>query len=357
MTQEEPFSFYKILGLEKDAGSKEIRKAYLDLAKIKHPDKGGDEEEWKKILTAYEILSDEQKKQIYDSTGRADNDSGPGGFPFGFGPGGFHMDMSDILGGMFHNIRQPKRNMRRPKGPTKTHEIPLPLSDFYNGKKFTIDLARQIFCSECSGNGCIHFKTCSECRGSGVKESMIQIAPGMMMGNRGPCGACGAEGRIRGPICSGCEGKGLINSSKVLEVEIKPGTFVGDVKTFEGMCSDSNEFEKAGDFQLRFVEATEDIDIQRQGINLFHKCEINLAESLLGCKRIIKNHPGFANLEITIPCGTINQEYITVKGKGMPRPGVLGEFGDLIIGVTIKTNSDERAKLEIHKDILQNIFA
>jgi DnaJ family protein A protein 2 len=250
-----------------------------------------------------------------------------------------------------------RRHVRRPKGPTKTHEIPLPLSDFYKGKKFTIDLARQIFCSECAGHGCMHFKTCSECRGSGVKETIMQLGPGMMVSNRGPCGACASEGRIRGPTCTGCEGKGLINSPKVLEVNIEPGTFVGDVKTFEGMCSDSQEFDKAGDFQLRFVEATEDIDIQRQGINLFHKCEISLAESLLGCKRSIKNHPGFPNLEVDIPCGTINQELICVKAKGMPRPQMAGEFGDLIIGVTIKTNSDERAKLEIHKETLRSIFA
>jgi DnaJ-class molecular chaperone len=356
---------YKILGVERSASVEEIRKAYKDLSKIHHPDKGGDEEMFKKINRASEILSDPEKRQTYDITGSIHEGGGmptgfPGGFPFGGGGMPFHMnvDLGDLFGQMFGGARGgggPRRAAKRPRGANKTQELPLSLHDFYHGKQIHIELGRQVFCDTCHGDGCMNWKTCDQCKGVGHKETMMQMGPGIMAINRGPCGACNQEGRIRGAACTGCESKGLVNQPKVIEVNVKPGSSPGDILTFEGMCSDDIHFEKPGDLLFRLVEADEELDVKREGMNLRSKYTISLAESLLGCKRVVKNHPGYKDgYEVEIPAGIQSMETMRIKGRGMQGP--LTSFGDLLITITVIASESEKKALESHKAILQSIF-
>jgi len=356
---------YTTLGIGRDAESREIKKAYFDLAKVHHPDKGGNEEKFKKIQNAYDVLSDDDKRRMYDMTGNANpNDSPQGGgpgFSFRVDPfGGMRMpgmggmggiDLNDLFGGMFNG--GVKRKMKKDKGPSKMHEVPLSLKDYYFGKKLQFDLDRQVFCGDCNGQGCLNWKTCGDCRGTGVREQMVQIGPGMMAINRGACGTCNAEGKMRGQGCVICSGKGLVTQGKTLESQIKPGAGVGDIITFREMCSENQEYDRPGDVTIRLVKADEEIDLVREGYSLKHECTVGLAESLLGCSRKIKSHPGFPDLSFDIPIGTQNTEVICVKGKGMPN-GV--SFGDLYIRVFVKVTEDERKTLELQNVILQSIF-
>jgi len=367
-------SLYDTLGVSRDADTKEIKRAWMDLSKKHHPDKGGDVEQFKKVQAAYEVLNDDDKRAHYNLTGNTENQQGPQGFPFGGMPGmpGMHFGMpgmphgvpvniSEMFGNMFmHGMpgmpqHVPKKQARRPKGPNKMHEIPLSIHDFYHGKSIRFDLERHVFCEACSGEGCTNLQTCNDCRGSGMRETMMQIGPGMMAVNRSPCNSCGAQGKTRGSNCEPCSGKGLVIKAKVLQVDIKKGANVGDVIIFEESCSDHPDFEKSGDVLIRLTAATEELDIVREVSALRYECTVSLSESLLGCTRTVKGHPGFPNgLPVNIPASTQNNEIVCVKGSGMP---VNDGFGDLFVRVFVKVTDAEKDVLQKNAGALAAMFS
>lgn len=376
---------YANLGVSRGSSPQEIKKAYREKAKECHPDKGGNEEEFKKIERAYSVLSDDGKRNFYDQTGQIESEGGgggggggfggggfggggfPGGFPFPFGMGGggggggVHVNMGDFFGGMFGGGQGQgqggqQKQVRRPKGPNKQHEIFLRLPDFYFGKSVRFDLERQIFCTVCKGAGCVSWNNCNQCGGAGVQDQHIQIAPGMIAINRVQCGLCKGEGRSRGANCSMCEARGLIPQTKTLEVKIRAGAAVGETLVFDEVCSDHADFEKPGDVHIRLMPFEEELDLVREGKALRHVTSVCLTESLMGCKRKVKSHPAhLEGLEVDIPAGTQNGEVLCLKGLGMPS-GAPSEFGDLFVRVEVKVSDVERKTLETHKVLLQGIF-
>lgn len=362
-----PESLYDVLGVSRDASAKDIKKAYFDLAKVEHPDKGGNEEKFKKIQGAYEILSDEGKRRHYEMTGSTQEQPespfsgmpmggmhGMGGMP---GMPGMQFNMGDIFGNMFGGGGQ-RQPTKRAKGANKVHELPLSLSDFYLGKKMRIDLDREVFCGPCSGKGYLTMKTCNECRGSGVKESLIQLGPGMMAVNRGPCGACRGEGTLKGNPCGPCSTRGVITGQKVLTVNIIPGSSLGETIVFPEACSDSQEAEKPGDLHIRLTAADEQLDVQRDGANLRASFTLTLTESLVGCVKRVLRHPGFTEgLDVPIPAGTQRKEEVVLSGKGMPLSPDKKGFGDLIVLVDVKVTDTEREALKSHGVALQGLFS
>ena len=363
-------SLYERLGLQRGADSQEIRKAYLKLSKTEHPDKGGDTERFKKIQQAYEVLSDEGKRSFYDQTGQIPGEegspSGPGGGP-GF-PGGtpFPFDIGSMFGGMFGGGMfsgggRPggAQRVKRPKGPSKIHEIGLTLHDYFYGKKIQLKIERQKFCETCKGAGAESFENCQICGGSGFREQAIMIGPGMMATSRGPCGPCNGEGRQPKGSCAKCNGAKFKNQEKVLTVNIEPGMKPGESIVFHNECSDQHEYDEPGDVNIVLREADEASTLSRTGDDLKTVVNISLQQALVGGTVIVYGHPAHPKgLHVETPIGSMRGDVITVVGQGMPRRGAdaATQRGNLYVTVAVDVLDCDKELLAKNKDALVAMF-
>ena len=347
---------YARLGVSKDAESSEIKKAFKKLAMTHHPDKGGDPEEFKKIQHAHEVLTDDNKRRIYDMTGSEDGEipGGPGG-PFG---GGMPFDMGDLFGGLFGMPGMgggPRMNrVRRPQGPPKTIEIPLTLKDFYHGKTLQVKFERHKFCEACKGEGATSFHSCSSCKGSGVVRQMMMMGP-IHMVNEGPCRDCNGVGKKASGNCYVCSGKKTKAQEKSIEVKIEPGMKPGEILVFPKECSDDPNYEEPGDVHFLLQEAAGDDGWTRKSDDLEIQLKLSLSESLLGCVKILQGHPGYPNgLEIQIQPGVVNGEIAIYHDKGMIKKS--GGFGSLHCKIHISVSDKEREVLNRNYVVLKAMF-
>jgi len=248
-------SLYKILGISKKASSTEIKKAYRKLAMINHPDKGGEADKFKEITDAYEILSNDEKRNIYDERGKE-----------GLKPGG-GIDPSDIFNNMFNmggmgGMGGMKKQQGKKKGKTLIHNINITLKDIYNGKKKKLKIKRKIIDKE-------KVKTCNTCNGSGIIKRSVRMGP-MIQQIQSPCSVCNQLGYIYNSSES-CETvelfipKGSKNKHKVVLYEKGDDVPNGD----------------AGDIHV-IINVKEDETFKRHGSDLYIKKNINLTEALSG---------------------------------------------------------------------------
>lgn len=351
---------YGILGVNKSANDDEIRKAYRKLCLTHHPDKGGEAEKFQSIQKAYETLSDDKKRNMYDTMGVTDEDemSGGGGVDIASmfmnmmgGGGGFGFSFPGMGSSMPGNPR------KRQKAPSKLHEIPVSLHDFYHGKHLKIQFERQKFCGGCKGEGSTNFSSCGSCNGRGVIEQMMMVGPGMHAIARQPCGSCSGNGKTPIGKCDKCNGKKFHSQEKVLDVRIEPGMKSGDNLTFQNECSDDINYVEPGDVHISFTEADENNNIVRKGNELHSTCIITFSESLFGINYVLRNHPNHpSGLTIKIPKGVQNNEVITVENEGMPKRNSK-QFGNLYLKVEVTISQKEKQILETHSEALQKFFS
>jgi DnaJ family protein A protein 2 len=339
-------NLYNVLGVNNNADVSEIRTAYKQLAREHHPDKGGDPEKFKELSQAHEILSDESKRRHYDMTGSITEQQEGGfqgqGMPFGMPDVFSHMFGFGNGFGQGHGPGQGQK--RNGKGPGKTQEIPLRLSDYYHGRNLGIKLGRQCFCKICKGSGGASTKPCEPCNGRGQVNQMINMGPIQMMAQT-PCGTCSGKGQQIVGRCSTCSGRGMMPDEKTIDIKVEPGMMPGNTIVFAGLCSDHPGFTEAGDVNVILREAEEDDpDISewtRDGSKLKKTVTISLAEALLGTTKIVKGHPGFqAGLPLEIPVGVQNIWIGTFSGLGMPIRGT-PRFGDALITVLVVPTETE----------------
>ena len=352
---------YKTLGIERGASSSDVKKAYMRLAKTEHPDKGGDEENFKKIVKAYEVLSDNDKRSFYDQTGQIQGEGGVpegasemggmnmGGMPFPFGGmnmGGFSMNMGDLFGMFGGGGGNRRKKERQGKEPPKIKQVPVSLSQFYHGHRFGVEFDRYRFCSKCTGTGADKTEDCRGCHGSGVQTKIMQMGPGMMMQSQGPCDQCQGQGKKQTGTCNECKGVSKFMESKKLEVKIIPGMMAGDTIIFNNVCSDTYEFVESGDLHI-ILDNSEDLnDWIRNGSDLERTVIISYTDSLLGTTVKLLGHPRApAGLYVDIPAVSINGDILVVKNEGMPIKNT-GRFGSMKLKIQIKVTDEERAAIQ-----------
>jgi DnaJ family protein A protein 2 len=346
-------SLYDKLQVDKNSSPEDIKKSYHKMSKVLHPDKGGDPEKFKEIQHAYEVLSDSEKRHMYDVTG-SDNPEQGGGNPFGgmpFGGGmqfGFGGDLGAMFGNMFGGMHMGGRNQKpqkAPRGPDKAQDMPLSLKDFYTGREIQMKFHQQRGCGLCSATGALKTEQCSSCRGQGVKVMMRQIGPGMVQQSVVACSDCNGEGQRVLKVCHECSGKKYKTQEKVLTAKIEPGMADNEKLRFVGECSDGPEYEKPGDVVLTLLRTTsgEDSDFEWQGSDLHLSHSIEIADAFLGFNAAIKGHPSGKLITLAWGGGPLMHDSVLVaKGLGMPVKGRKGEYGDLFVHIDISISSAEK---------------
>jgi len=301
---------YEHLGIPKTATAAEIKKAYRKLALQKHPDKGGDPEEFKKIQASYEVLKDPEKREKYDQYGLEGLEEG------GMGGG----DADDIFSALFGGRRRGGRQSSGPrKGADVKHPLKVSLEDLYKGKTAKLAISRDRIVGDP--------KQCSTCNGRGAIVRLRQLGPGMVQ-------------QIQ-QQCPDCSGSGYSFKKKkdreVLEVHIEPGMNHEEKIRFPGMSDEQPNCEP-GDIVFVLQEKPHAV-FKRKHSDLLIQKEVTLQEALCGYefvvthldgrKILIKSKPG----EIIKPEAAQGEPYIKcVEGEGMPKKGTGGfEKGRLFI--------------------------
>lgn len=353
-------NYYEILGISKSSDENEIKKSYKKLCLQHHPDKGGDQAQFQKIQKAYEVLSDERKRSIYDQTGadpdQVENGNENGGMPFGgVDIGNIFMNMfgGGMSGGMPFGVGGAGK---RRKGPMKVHEIPVSLYDFYHGKTIKLQFEQQKFCGSCKGEGCKTTVSCSSCNGRGMVEQMMMLGPGMAAVNRSPCVHCRATGKQNSGTCGTCNGKRYFKKEKILDVKIEAGMSHGDSLTFQKECSDDIQYEEAGDVKIVIIEADSDSSIRRVNNDLHSIFKIPFKDSLLGTIYETMEHPGHKEgFKILIPKGTMNNEVLCIDNEGMPKRNTK-QFGNFYLKVIIDISDKDKQILKDNEETIKKLF-
>uniref|UniRef100_R4FNQ3 Putative dnaj c chaperone protein n=1 Tax=Rhodnius prolixus TaxID=13249 RepID=R4FNQ3_RHOPR len=304
---------YDILGVSKDATDSEIKKAYRKLAKEFHPDKNpqaGDK--FKEISFAYEVLSDERKRDMYNRYGLE-------GMQNGMQDGGMsHEDLfSQLFGGMFGGGRRGPR-----KAEDTIHPLRVTLEDLYNGRTANLQLTRNVFCKTCNGKGCKSgmYKVCKGCDGRGFKATYQQVAPRMHQEIRMKCHECDGEKHVisEKDKCAACIGKKVVTETKKLKVHVEKGMSDGEKIVFKGDGDHQIAGVEPGDVIIILQEQTHQC-FKRNGPDLFMMYELPLTEALCGFSIVIKHLDG-RDLVITNPPGSVIQpdQVKGIPGEGMP---------------------------------------
>ncbi len=336
--------YYEVLGLGKDAGEAEIKKAYRSLAKKYHPDMNpGDadaEAKFKEVNEAYAVLSDADKKAKYDQFGHAAFDPAAGGGNGfgGFGGFGDFGDLGDIFGSFFGGGFGSSSGQRR-NAPMRGEDIGARVTVTFEeaafGVKKDISFNRIQKCDDCAGSGAAKgtkAETCTACGGSGQKRVTQRIG-GMAFQSTTTCDACRGSGKIIKTPCTNCKGTGYVKVNKKLSVNIPAGIDDGERIALRSQGCDGRNGGPAGDLIITVMVKKHAI-FERDGYNLYCDVPITVTEATLGAEIDVPTLEG--NQKFTIPEGTQPGTQFTLRQKGIPYINNSNRRGDLIFTANIE---------------------
>ncbi len=334
--------YYEVIGVDKNADKKQIKKAYKRLAMKHHPDRNVDnkaaaEKKFKEIQKAYAILSDEQKRKAYDQFGHAGVDGNAGAGAGGFGGGGFGDIFGDIFGG--------GQQYTDTRGSDLRYDLEIDLKEAAEGTTVKIRIPKNEKCDPCSGTGAkpgTSVNTCSTCGGIG----QVQMQQGFFAVQR-PCPKCSGTGQKIDYPCGTCRGQGVVRKQKTLSVKIPAGVDTGNRIRLSGEGEAGIRGGQSGDLYVEIHVKTHEI-FQREGNDLYCEVPIDFSTAALGGS--IEVPTLSSKLKIKIPAGTQTGKQFRLRGKGITTIRH-GGAGDLICQVKLETPVNLNKK---QKDLLSD---
>lgn len=323
--------YYEILGIDKTADAKKIKKAYRRVAMKYHPDRNPDDESvgenFKEANEAYEILSDENKRAAYDQYGHAGVDPNMGG-----GGGG---NFSDIFGDVFGDVFGGGGGGRGRGGPQRgsdlRYTLDIALEQAVKGATVKIRVPSLVACGGCSGSGARKGSspvTCDACGGAGQvrrQQGFFQVQQ--------TCHKCRGRGTVISDPCGSCHGQGRIEETKTLSVKVPSGVDTGDRIRLSGEGEAGPEGGPSGDLYVQMSVRDHSI-FERDGKHLFCDVPITFTDAALGGELEVPTLDG--RVKLKIPAETQTGKLFRLRGKGVT-PVRGGSTGDLLCRVVIET--------------------
>lgn len=329
--------YYKILGVGRDAGDEEIKKAYRKLAHQYHPDKKeGDEKRFKQVSEAYRVLSDKQKRAQYDRFGKTF--SAQGGPASGWDFSGFQNGNFDGFGNVedifeqFFGGRTRTKERRQPRGENLQINVSLSLEQAYSGIEKELRYKTFVRCNLCSGDGSergVDLNQCKECRGSGeLRENKSSFFG--TFSQISVCVSCHGRGKVPEKFCKECKGVGRKLEEKNIKVEIHKGVEDGQLIKISEAGEAGVYGGEIGDLFVR-VDVAEHKVFERKGPHLLIEKDVEAADFILGNTIKVETISG-KEKKIHPPEKVSFGEPIRLRGEGMPIFGRSG-FGDLFVKI------------------------
>ena len=355
--------YYEVLGVKKTATKDEIKSSYRKLAKQYHPDnkETGNEEKFKEVQEAYDILYDDQKRSAYDQFGHAafeQTGAGGGGNPFnGFsGFDGADINLGDIFSSFFGGGRT---RASRSSGPSRGDDVLMRLKvdfmDAVNGKDETVSFDYDDDCPHCHGSGAespSDVKTCPTCHGRGTVTRQQRTLFGMV-NTETTCPDCGGRGKIISKKCSVCGGTGYKRIKKEVKIHIPVGINSGQQIRLQGMGAAGSNGGEHGDMYVE-INIKEHPFFKRERNDIHLTVPIDFVDAILGTK--IEIPTVYGDMVMTIPEGTQPGQVLRLKGQGI-KDLRTGKPGDQYVHLDIKSptslSKKQKEALEAYKEASQ----
>ncbi|XP_078442937.1 chaperone protein dnaJ A7A, chloroplastic-like isoform X2 [Wolffia australiana] len=343
--------YYSVLGVSKTASKSEIKTAYRKLARSYHPDvnkEPGAEEKFKEISNAYEVLSDDEKRSLYDRFGEA----GLKGAGMGTGDFSNPFDLFESLfegmGGM-GGMGGARASRNRPmQGDDETYNLVLNFKDAIFGIEKEIEITRLESCTTCDGSGVkpgTKPTKCTACGGQGQVVSSVRTPLGVFQQVM-TCSACNGTGEISTP-CSTCSGDGRVRRTKRISLKVPAGVDSGSRLRVRSEGNAGRRGGQSGDLYV-FIEVLSDTVLKRDGTNILHTCKVSYIDAILGTVIKVPTVDGMVDLKV--PAGTQPGTTLVMAKKGVPFLGKPNMRGDQLVKVQVeipkRLSGDEKKLIE-----------